>query len=41
VACDYAPDAFMINDQGVCIGRSEIISALQAGADLFGHQRER
>jgi len=39
LACDYAPTAFVINDQGLCIGRPEIIAAHQANADFFGHQR--
>jgi len=39
VACDYAPTAFVINDQGTCLGRQDIIAAHQANADFFGHQR--
>jgi len=36
VACQYHPDAFVIDDQGLLIGRAEIASALESLFDLFG-----
>jgi len=39
VGCIYAPGAVVINDQGTCSGKTDIIAALQAQADLFEHQR--
>lgn len=35
VACHYHPDAFVIDDQGVQVGRAEITLVLETYADLF------
>lgn len=34
-ACNYHPDAFVIDDQGVLIGRAEIVSWAQSFVDIF------
>lgn len=34
-ACNYHPDAFVIDDQGLLLGRTEIVAAAQSLVDLF------
>lgn len=36
VACQYHPNAFVIDDQGILVGRAEIASALESLFDLVG-----
>lgn len=37
VACNYGVNAFVIDDQGLMIGRAEIVAALQSLYELFGN----
>jgi hypothetical protein len=36
VACNYAKDAFLIDDQGVVVGPEEIVAGYMSYASLFG-----
>jgi hypothetical protein len=36
VGCNYARTAFLIDDQGVLVGRAEIVASLMSWDDLFG-----
>ncbi len=35
VACHYKPDAFILDDQGILVGHSDIVAAAQSLNDLF------
>jgi hypothetical protein len=36
VGCNYGKNAFLIDDQGVLVGRAEIVASLMSWDDLFG-----
>jgi hypothetical protein len=36
VGCNYARDAFLVDDQGVLIGRDEIVASLMSWDQFFG-----